>query len=201
MKAMAVPAPDTRNPFAGKGLAVTTALLLRAGRAATLARLATDADVSRPLVSMVVRRLVQLALVDGEVSQGRGASVRARPALFDEAALHWPAPAVSLQGGQIPPDVVLGGGTRAADELGVIWDAPPLVYVRTLDDAQHLVALAGGALVTETVAEWQIAVAHYPFEPGPVPVLVAALELGRTPRGREVLAGVRDRLFADWVDT
>lgn len=200
MTSLGVPVPDTRNPFAGKGLAVTTALLLGRGQPSTLAQLATTADVSRPLVSMVVRKLVQLDLVRGDVTQGRDAGVRARPELFDEAALHWPAPVASLQGGQVPPDAVLGGGALATEHLGVLWAAPPRAYVRKLADVSRLVALAGGAIVTEPVAEWQIAVAHYPFAPGPVPTIVAALELGRTPRGRELLAGVRDRLFAGWAE-
>lgn len=195
---MGVPVPDTRNPFAGKGLAVTTALLLGRGRPSTLAQLATVADVSRPLVSMVVRKLVQLELVRGEVKQGRRARVGAHPDLVHQTALHWPAPVASMQGGTVPPDVVRGGGALAQEELGVLWDARPRIYVRTLDDARRLIALAGGAVVSEPVAEWEIAVVHFPFVPGPVPTLVAALELGRTPRGREVLAGVHDRLFAGW---
>lgn len=200
MKApVGVPVPDTRNPYAGKGLAVTTSLLLGRGRPSTLAQLATMADVSRALVSMVVRYLARFDdLVQGEVTQGRGARIAARPGLFHETSPHWPAPVVSLQGGRLPSDVVLGGGSIAKETLGVLWEAPPRVYVRTLDDARRLVALAGGAEVSAPVAEWDIAVVHFPFEPGPVPAIVAALELGRTPRGRELLSGAGDRLFAEW---
>lgn len=194
------PTPDTRNPFAGKGLAVTTALLLRSGTPATLAQLAAMADASRSLVSMVVRTLVHLDLVSGEVVQGRAASVRARPELLDETALHWPAPVAWLQGGHVPAGVVRGGGELVKAHLGVLWDAPPRVYVRTRNDARRLMALAGGAAVSEPVAEWEIALVDYPFEAGPVPPLVLALELGRTPRGREHLRGVRDRVLAGWAD-
>lgn len=105
-----------------------------------------------------------------------------------------------MQGGRVPADAVRGGGDLAHKELGVLWEAPPRIYVRTLEDARRLVVLAGGAVVSEPVAEWEIAVVHFPFAPGQVPTLVTALELGRTPRGRELLAGVRDRLFAGWAD-
>jgi hypothetical protein len=199
---LGIPIPDTRNPFAGKGLAVTTALLVGGGTPWSLGRLAEAADVSRPLVSKVVRKLIQLDLVAGEVEQGRDAAVRARPELFDETALHWPAPVASMQGGRPPSDdVARGGGELARERLGVLWQSPPRVYLRSLEVARRFVALAGGAVVSEPVAEWEIAVVHFPFEPGPVPTIVAALELGRTPRGRELLDEVRTRLFDGWDAT
>lgn len=194
-----MPAATTRNPFVGKGLSVTIALLSRAPGPARLVDLAADADASPTHVTRTVRALRAAGLVAGSVTQGRDAAVVATAALFWRAAEAWPAPAISLQGGTPPDDRPMGGGPVAAERFGIASTAPPCVYVRHRDELAGLVAMTGGALVSEPVAEWQVAVVDHPFDPGPLPDVALALELGRTPRGREELEKqVVPQLLAGW---
>lgn len=196
-----LPAAATRNPFAGKGLSVTIALLLRAPAAARLVDLAADADVSPTHATRTIRALRASGLVAGSVSQGRDGAVVATPPLFWRTSGAWPAPVISLQGGAPPDDRPMGGGRLAAGRFGIPSTAPPCAYVRHLDELADLVALAGGALVSEAVADWQVAVVDHPFETGPLPDVALALELGRTPRGREELEkGIAPTLLEDWPD-
>lgn len=190
-----VPVPDTRNPFTGKGLAVTIALLLGEPPGSSLAQLAEASGASRPTVSKVVAHLRQAGLVTGSIEQGRAAALVAKPELMIETAAHWPQPAVWIQGGSPPPGHPQGGGRAVSSELGVMWTDPPRIYVRRRADISGALADAGGALVSEAVAEWGIAVVDFPFPPGALPARVLALELGHTPRGREVLVGVTKKLF------
>jgi hypothetical protein len=48
--------------------------------------------------------------------------------------------------------------------------------------------VTGGALVSEPASEWEVAVLDLALPAGPVPLILAALELNGTPRGREILA-------------
>lgn len=197
----AIPVPDTRNPFGGKGLAVTLALLLNPVRAQSVAELADAAQTSRALASMVVRELRHLRLVGGEVSQGRAGALRPTVALFLEAAQHWPQPVASVIGGHPPLDAYpVGGGPAARGRLPEVWDPPPRVYVRSPAQAQELLAESGGHLVAGGAADWEIAVVDFPFDPGPVPPVVVALELGSTPRGREMLDRHAADLGLEWGD-
>lgn len=194
-----MPAAATRNPFAGKGLSVTIALLLRAPAAARLVDLAGDAGVSPTHVTRTVRALRAAGLVAGSVTQGRDGAVVATPALFWRAAEAWPAPVISLQGGAPPDHRPMGGGAVTAERFGIPSTAPPCAYVRHLDELPDLVALTGGALVSDAVADWQVAVVDHPFPAGPLPDVALALELGRTPRGREELEKrIAPALLADW---
>lgn len=184
----AIPVPDTRNPFGGKGLAVTLALLLQPGRPQSVAELAETAQASRPLASMVLRELRRRNLVVGEVSQGRTGALRPKPELLDEVAPHWPAPIAAVIGGHPPlEELAVGGGPAVQQLLPSTWDPPPRVYVRSTERATALLADSGGHLIASGPAEWEIAVVDFPFAPGVVPAVVAALELGATPRGREML--------------
>ena len=187
-----------RNPFAGKGYGVTLALLLAAPAPLALVDLAAAAEASPTLVTRCVRALQAEGLVAGDIVQGREAAVVARQALFWAAAERWPAPAISVQGGTIPADLPVGGGRWPKKRLGVTATSPPCVYVRRQRDLGDLLSLTGGALVSEPVAAWQVAVVDYPFAPGPLPDVALALELGRTPRGREEVAPFAAELLADW---
>lgn len=194
-----MPVAATRNPFAGKGLAVTIELLLRAPASARLVDLAAGAEASPAHVTRIVRALRVADLVDGSVTQGRDGAVVATEALFWRAAEAWPAPLISLQGGSVPDDRPMGGGAAVTGRFGFTSTAPPCAYVRHRDELAGLVAMTGGVLVSEPVAEWQVAVVDYPFEAGPLPDVALALELGRTPRGREELrARVIPELLAGW---
>lgn len=197
----ALPVPDTRNPFGGKGLAVTLALLLQPRRAQSVAELADAAQASRALASMVVRELRRLDLVDGEVSQGRAGALRPTPALALEAAPHWPQPVASVIGGYPPLEQYpVGGGPAARGRLPDVWDPPPRVYVRSIDEARVLLAETGGHLVAGGAPDWEIAVVDFPFDPGLVPPVVVALELGASPRGREMLERHAIDLGLNWSD-
>lgn len=194
-----LPTAHGRNPFAGKGLAVTVALLLHGERPQSVADLAERAEASRPLASQVVRRLRQLGLVVGELSQGREGRLRPTAELLLEAGRHWPGPVASVIGGQPPIDAVpVGGGPALPRWIDTPWEAPPRLYVRRLDDAPGLLADAGGFLVSGGEPDWEIAVVDFPFTAGPVPGLVSALELAATPRGREVLAPHLTDLTNSW---
>lgn len=194
-----MPIATTRNPFAGKGLAVTIELLLQAPASARLVDLAAGAGVSPAHVTRAVRSLRSDDLVEGSVTQGRDGAVVATEELFWRAAHAWPAPLISLQGGAPPDDRPMGGGAVAKTRFGITTTAPPCAYVRHRDELAGLVAMTGGVLVSEPVAEWQVAVVDYPFAAGPLPDVALALELGRTPRGREELrARVVGELLAGW---
>lgn len=194
-----IPRPDTRNPFAGKGLAVTLALLLRPTEPQSIADLATRAEVSRPLASKVVRELRRLELVAGEVRQGKQGELWPTPALLEETASHWPAPSATVVGGQARLESLpTGGGPTIRRLLSANWDAPPRVYVRDLDAARRVLAESGGHLIGGGTGDWEIAVVDFPFGPGEVPPVVAALELGATPRGREMLGRHGSDLTAGW---
>lgn len=194
-----LPTVQGRNPFAGKGLAVTVALLLHGERPQSVADLAERAEASRPLASQVVRRLRQLGLVVGDLSQGREGRLRPTADLLLEAGRHWPGPVASVIGGRPPVDAVpVGGGLALRRWIDTAWEAPPRLYVRRLDDAPGLLADAGGFLVSGGESDWEIAVVDFPFTAGPVPGLVSALELAATPRGREVLAPHLTDLTNSW---
>lgn len=199
MKVPALPTVQGRNPFSGKGLAVTVALLLGQGEPQSVAELAERAEVSRPLASQVVRRLRQLGLVAGHVSQGREGQLRPTMELLTETGRHWPAPIASVIGGNPPTDdLPVGGGPALRSWMASAWEAPPRLYVRRLDDATAVLADGGGFLVSGGEAEWEIAVVDFPFAAGPVPALVGALELAATPRGRDVLAPRLADLTSGW---
>jgi hypothetical protein len=74
------------------------------------------------------------------------------------------------------------------------WDPPPRAYVRDRAAANRLLDDVGGHLVSGGIVD-------FPFEPGLVPPVIAALELGSTPRGREMLDRHRGDLTADWAVT
>lgn len=193
-----MPLSDTRNPFGGKGLAVTLALLLQPTEAQSIADLAAGAEASRPLASMVVRELRRLNLVAGEVKQGKQGELWPTPALLEETAAHWPAPIATVIGGQARETLPTGGGPAIQSLLLANWEAPPRVYVRDLDAARRVLAESGGHLIGGGTGDWEIAVVDFPFCPGDVPPIVAALELGATPRGREMLARHCSDLTDGW---
>lgn len=196
-----MPSAQGRNPFTGKGLAVTVALLLDPTRPQSVAELAERAEASRALASQALRRLRRLGLVVGEVSQGREGRLRPTAALLIETGRHWPGVIANVIGGQPPLDAVpVGGGPALRSWIQTSWETPPRLYVRRLDDAQNLLAEAGGFLVSGGEADWEIAVVDFPFGSGPVPTVVSALELASTPRGREVLAPHLPELTSDWDD-
>lgn len=184
---LAVPSADERNPFRGKGLGVTLALLLEPRRPWTLAELAFRAQVSRPMVTKVVESLRRRGLVTGDVHQGRRAAIRPTPDLFTATAVHWPRPALWIMGGTVPTALPTGGGNPISAALGIPWDSQPRVYVRSRAMIRKVRAFHGGFLVSEPVGEWGITIVDFPLEPGPLPPLVAALELGDTSRGRQTL--------------
>jgi hypothetical protein len=186
--------PATRNPFAGKGLGVTTALLVDPAREWSVADLAKSAEASDALASMVLRELRRRGLITGDLTRGRRATVRPTDALFDETALHWPAPSAWVAGGRVPKDQPVGGAD-VLRSIGITTESKPRVYVRSIDDIARLLAASGGALVSEPAADWEIAVLDYPLPAGPVPPIIAGLELGRSPRGRETLARHRRALL------
>lgn len=197
------PAPETRNPFRGKGLAVSVALLLEPGKRWSLGELARVAEVSRPMAGMVVRRLRTLGLVAGEVVQGRVAAVRPTPELFWETAAHWAAtPVVPVVGGevQVPVDRPRGGGAVIRATFGVPWEAVPRVYTRSFDALQPLLARSGGWWAGEQPADWEVAVVDFALPAGPVPPIVSALELATTPRGRETLAPHLTRVLDPFIE-
>jgi hypothetical protein len=194
-----LPLPPERNPFTGKGLAVTVALLLGGATAQSLAQLAERADVSRSLVTLAMRQLLRTGLATGEVAQGRTSTVRPTRALLAEAAAHWPQP-VALVVGRPPSEAMaaIGGGPAIQAFVPTTWEAPPRAYVRNRAAADALLADLGGHLVGGGVVDWELAVVDFPFAPGPVPPVIAALELGSTPRGREMLHRYGAELTAGW---
>lgn len=185
-----------RNPFSGKGLAVTIALLERPAQRWTISALAERAEASRELVTKVVRHLHAQKLLDGDFAQGRRAYLAPKSRLIEATARSWPEPAVYVAGGR-PPTTLPAGGDALGAILGVVWDARPRRYVRNKLALARVLAQAGGALVSEPAAEWEVSVVDFPFAPGPLPPLVAAVELASTPRGREVARPHLQRLWAE----
>jgi hypothetical protein len=194
-----IPLPEERNPFDGKGLAVTIALLLGDAEPQTLGQLAEVAEVSRPMVTKVINRLRRTHLVSGVVEQGSRAEVRATRRLFDETALNWPSPVANVLGRAPSVDAVpCGGGPALGSLVPATWDAPTRAYARTNDRARALLTDHGGQLVEGGLADWEIAVVDFPFPHGPLPPIIAALELGSNERGRELLARIRPALTGHW---
>lgn len=179
-----LPVPATRNPFGGKGLRVSLALLLEP-RAWSVSELARAAEVSQPMVSLVVKELRQRSLVVGESTRGRAAQIRPASALLWETALHWPRPQAGVQG-RLPTDGPIGGGP-AHGAAGLVTDAPPILYVRNRAEAAGVLGSWGGAWVSREVADYEVCVVDVHLPPGLVPDVIVALELGGTPRGREIL--------------
>lgn len=192
--------PETRNPFRGKGLAITLALLLHPAERWSLAQLADMAEVSRPLVSLVLRELRSRELVSGEVTRGRAAAVRARPELFWETSRSAHVPVLGVVGGRVPPDRPTGGGPVVSAGLGVPWQAPPRVYVRSVEEFPRVLARSGGWWAGDQPPDWEVAVVDSPLPPGPVPSILAALELGTTSRGRETLEAYAFRVLTGFAE-
>jgi len=188
----ALPVPQTRNPFVGKGLSVTVSLLLEP-RPWRIRDLSTHSGASLTLTSMVVRQLIRGGLVDGGVEQGKPATVRGTRRLARETALHWPMPEVGVLGA-LPTDGPIGGGP-AHEAAGVTTDVPPRRYVRTVEQAQAALALWGGALVSLDVADYELCIVDVALPEGLLPPTLVALELGGTPRGRETLEAHDDDLL------
>lgn len=188
----ALPVPQTRNPYVGKGLRVTLSLLLEP-RAWRLRDLAEHAQASPTLTSMVVRELINLGLVEGAMQQGRPAAIRGTRRLARQAALYWPQPIVGVIG-DLPMDGPIGGGP-AHEAAGLTTHAPPRRYVRSVDEAQSVLALWGGSLVSLDVAAYEVCIVDAALPSGLVPSTVVALELGGTPRGRETLNTHEDDLL------
>jgi hypothetical protein len=133
------------------------------------------------------------------VEQGRAAQILPTRRLFDETALHWPTPVASVLGRPPSPDAVPCGGRPGLRGLvPSTWDAPPRAYARSSTEARALLADYGGQLVEGGAADWEIAVVDFPFDNGPLPPLIAALELGSNSRGRELLARCRNALIGHW---
>ena len=183
--ALAIPVPPSRNPWRGKGLAVTAALLVHPGRRWRLGELAGAAGASKAMASRVVRELVRLGVVDGDLHQGRAASLIARRDLARRAGANWPDP-VAYIAGAAPDGFPLGGGP-AQEAAGLLPVSRTRVYLRSVEDAPRVLGLSGGALVSEPVADWELAVLDLDLPAGPLPAPLAAAELCRTPRGRETV--------------
>jgi hypothetical protein len=162
-------------------------LALSPGAPWSLTDLAVRAEASVSLASLVVRELNRQGLVAGEVTHGRRGTVRATRRLFDAVGAHWPIPIAWVRGGRLPDDRPLGGGS-ALHRTGVLSVGHSRVYLRSVNDLPALLAATGGALVSEPVADWEVAVLDLALPAGPVPLLVAALKLSGSPRGREILA-------------
>lgn len=175
--------PQTRNPFAGKGLRVSFALLTP--REWGIRELAAHTEASPALVSMVLRELRQLDLVDGGVVQGRTATVQGTQRLARELALHWPTAEVGILG-KLPADGTIGGGP-AHRAVGITTMTKPRVYVRSVPDAKRVLAWWGGLTASPQAGDYELCILDVPLETGLVPPIVVALELGGTPRGRETL--------------
>lgn len=173
---------------------MSVALLLEPDRPHSLGDLADAADASIAMASRVVSALRQRRLVRGEVVHGKRATVVATPRLFEETAKHWPKPMTWVLGGTVSPAHPVGGGP-ALRARGLRSDDHPVVYVRQRADIAGVLADMGGALVTEPVAQWGLAVLDLALPAGPVPGVVAALELASHPRGREQLGRHWDQLI------
>ena len=187
-------APKTRNPFSGRGLAVCVCLL-REPKEWSISALAACAEVSQPFTSMVVRDLRYRGLLEGNVARGRAASIRGTRRLAYEVGLRWPRAHVGVIG-TLPDDGPLGGAPawRAA---GLLETGLPIRYVRSQDDLSAMLGWWGGSFTAPEVGQYEVVIADVPMEPGLVPPVIVALELGRTPRGRETLdAHVADLLGA-----
>jgi hypothetical protein len=94
--------------------------------------------------------------------------------------------------------VALGGGPAAAALVPATWDPPPRAYVRNRAGADRLLAEVGGHLVAGGMVDWELAIVDFPFAPGPLPPIIAAVELASTPRGREMFERHAVDLTADW---
>lgn len=174
------------------------ALLESPARAWSLRELADRAETSLALVTKVVRHLIaDRPVVGDEVAQGRRARVTATRKLHAAVGAHWPEPSLYVLGSQPPPNLPVGGGTVVSAAVGVVWESRPRAYVRTKSELARVLARSGGAVVSEPAGEWEMCVVDYPFAPGPLPPLIAALELAGSPRGREVL---RPRIAPLWAD-
>jgi hypothetical protein len=195
-----------RNPFGGKGLRVVVTLLMHPSERFTVTELATRAEVSQAMASGVIHQLrIDGALPDDGV-QGRAAGLVASWDLLWHTALAWPAPDLGIVGPpgseQLDRDGAgerLGcvvGGRPAWRRAGLVAVGVPRVYVPRWHDLDRLLVHLGGTEVaSEDIADWTVSVLDLPVPPGPLPPLVAALELGTTARGRETLQAARPELL------
>lgn len=206
MEMIRTPAEQTvgRNPWQGRGLIVTATLLLGADRSWDVHELAAAADCSAAMVSQVITRLRAERLLDGESRRGRRAAIAPTRRLFWATAPYWPVPTVRwmtsnrtrvLRESGLPTS---GGAMYRRNRLAV--DAPPRLYVHTVDQIHDLIALHGGTFLptgvrlgsTRADAEL-IDIVEWHTPPGllgpPLPRLVVALEVAGDPRGDEVIAG------------
>lgn len=141
------------------------------------------------MAGKVVGELRRRGLVAGEVRQGKEGALWPTSDLLHETALHWPSPVALVSGGHPEHlDAAVGGGPAAGQVPSAAWDAPLRVYVRSADAARTALADAGGFVVSGGAVDWEIVVVDFPFAAGDMPPVVAALELGSTSRGREMLA-------------
>lgn len=183
--------PQNRNPFAGKGLAMSVALLLAPDHGHTVTELAAMTGATVSMASRVVRDLQARRLVVGDVTQGRRAAIRPRRRLYDEVADRWPQPVTWILGGRPSTEHPVGGSV-ALESLDIVYGVRPRVYIRRRNDLTRLLARCGGYEVVEPVAEWEIAVLDLDLPPGPVPPVILALELAGHPRGQETFETYRD---------
>lgn len=184
----AVEDPPRRNPFSGRAWAVVLAMLAEPRREWSVRGLAAETGVSAAHVSRVVASLIDERLVAGDVVHGRAARLRPRRALVRAAGKRWPAPIAYVQG-RAPSDGVIVGGGPAEVVHGLVATSRPIIYVASRDELRRLLALWGGALVSEAASEWDAILMPNTLGPGPLPPAVLAAELASTARGREILSG------------
>lgn len=180
--------PPRRNPFAGRAWSIVLAMLAEPRREWSVRGLATETGVSAAHASRVVAALVDERLVAGDVMHGRTAVLRPRRALVRAAGKRWPSPIAYVQG-RVPTERVQVGGGPAEAAHGLVASSRPVIYVASRDELRGLLALWGGALVSEAASEWDAILMPNVLEPGPVPPAMLAAELSSTARGREILAG------------
>jgi hypothetical protein len=192
--------PRVRNPFTGRGLAVTLQLLLDPARAWSVRDLAAAAGASPALASRVVAGLHEERLLANPPVHGRRASLAPTGRLFWAVARHWPVPTAWFQGRPPPPTLAPIGGGPAQEAAGLVPVWRPRAYVPDRTSARNLLALVGGAEVSESVGEWELTLLATPLRNGFVPPVIVALELASTVRGRETVLNRLDELLGTLAD-
>lgn len=181
-------------------MAVTLQLLLEPDRQWSVRDLASQAGASPALASRVVAGLHEQRLLADPPVHGRRAKLAPTGRLFWVTASHWPVPTAWFQGRPPPASLAPIGGGPAQETAGLVPVWRPRAYVPDRGAGRNLLALVGGAEVSESVGEWELTLLATPLPNGVVPSVIVALELASTVRGRGTVISHLDELLGPLAD-